>query len=162
NLIVRLICPQKGNIKLYGKDLSEYNTTFLRSRIGYLSQNNIMYNIPLIENLRYGVPDASEKEVIRALSQVNMQQYTNPKLLYGTMGEGGELLSGGEKQRIAIARLILCDPDVILLDEPIANLDHDNAKCVMDLIFSLFAEKTILITSHQKLTLSYSTRTIVI
>lgn len=162
NLIVRLICPQKGNIKLYGKDLSEYNTTFLRSRIGYLSQNNIMYNIPLIENLRYGVPDASEKEVIRALSQVNMQQYTNPKLLYGTMGEGGELLSGGEKQRIAIARLILCDPDVILLDEPIANLDHDNAKCVMDLIFSLFAEKTILITSHQKLALSYSTRTIVI
>jgi len=162
NLIVRLISPQKGRIKFNGIDICEYDTNYLRSKIGYLTQNNIMYNIPLIDNVRYGVPDASIDDVIRALSQVNMQQYASSSYLFNTMGEGGELLTGGEKQRVAIARLVLCNPDVILLDEPIANLDIDNAKCVMDLIFSLFSDKTIIITSHQPLAISYSTRSILV
>lgn len=70
------------------------------------------------------------------------------------------MLSGGEKQRIALVRLMLCDPDLILLDEPISNLDHENAKSIMDLIFELFGEKTIIITSHQPLAIAYAQKVI--
>jgi ABC-type transport system involved in cytochrome bd biosynthesis fused ATPase/permease subunit len=119
-----------------------------------------MYNISLLENLRYGNPAASEEDVIKALKQVNLAQFIHADRLYDIYGEAGELLSGGEKQRIAIARLLLCNPELILLDEPISNLDEDNAKAVMDLIFSLFRDKTIIITSHQTLAVSYSNRTI--
>ena len=84
NLIVRLISPQKGRIKFNGIDLNEYDTNYLRSKIGYLTQNNIMYNIPLIDNVRYGVPDKSIEDVVRALSQVNMQRYTSSNYLFKT------------------------------------------------------------------------------
>ena len=77
----------------------------------------------------------------------------SPDNLYSVPGEGGELLSGGEKQRIAIARLFLCAPELILLDKA-------NAKNIMDLIFELFEDKTIIITSHQMLAISYADRII--
>lgn len=162
NLMVRLITPQQGIIKFNGLDVCEYDTNYLRSKIGYLSQSNIMYNIPLLDNVRYGSPTSTDEEVVRALKQVNLQHLTNPTQLYSILGEGGEVLSGGEKQRVAIARLILCNPDIILLDEPIANLDIDNAKCVMDLIFSLFRDKTIIITSHQSFAIAYTSRSVTI
>ena len=160
NLITGLLRPLHGSIKYNGYEISLLDTRELRGRIGYLSQNSMMYNIPLIENLRYGNPDAKEKEVIKALKQVNLAQFSCADRLYEIYGEGGELLSGGERQRIAIARLLLCNPELILLDEPISNLDEDNAKAVMDLIFGLFRDKTIIITSHQTLAISYSNRTI--
>jgi ABC-type transport system involved in cytochrome bd biosynthesis fused ATPase/permease subunit len=110
--------------------------------------------------LRYGSPNISEEDVVRTLKKVNLESMCSSDNLYSVPGEGGELLSGGEKQRIAIARLFLCAPELILLDEPISNLDKANAKNIMDLIFELFEDKTIIITSHQMLAISYADRII--
>lgn len=162
NLIAGLIIPQQGQIRFRDIDIRDYGVTRLRSIIGYLSQDVVLYNIPLLENVRYGNPGASEAEVVAALKSVNLDRFATPGYMNGIPGEGGEQLSGGEKQRIAIARLLLCNPELILLDEPISNLDAENATCVMDLIFELFREKTVIITSHQELAQSYSARAIVL
>ncbi|MFA5281672.1 MAG: ATP-binding cassette domain-containing protein [Candidatus Cloacimonadales bacterium] len=156
----RIAKATTGKSPLYGQDLASLDEAKLRARIGYLSQNSILYNISLIHNLRYGSPNISEEDVVRTLKKVNLESMCSPDNLYSVPGEGGELLSGGEKQRIAIARLFLCAPELILLDEPISNLDKANAKNIMDLIFELFEDKTIIITSHQMLAISYADRII--
>jgi len=160
NLIIGLLKPKSGRILFYGKDVRELDKAYLRRKIGYLSQNSILYSIPLIDNLRYGSPQSSQEEIIQALKRVNLNYMSNTQALFAMPGEGGEMLSGGEKQRIALVRLMLCDPDLILLDEPISNLDHENAKSIMDLIFELFGEKTIIITSHQPLAIAYAQKVI--
>ncbi len=160
NLITKLILPDTGKILYKGIDLNQISTDSLRKEIGYLTQNTILYNIPLIDNIRYGNQTATESDVIASLKQVNLEHLTKPEMLHRIMGENGELLSGGERQRISVARLILCDPSLILLDEPIASLDDTNARRVLDMIFSIFNDKSIIVTSHQQLTLTYTSKTI--
>jgi len=162
-LLTREEKPEEGQVVFNNQDISNIKPEEMpdyRRKIGVVYQDYKLLNSKTVyDNVAVSleVVDSDEQEIKSVVPNVLS--------LVGLLDHSSyypQELSGGEKQRVAIARLVLCNPDVILLDEPIANLDIDNAKCVMDLIFNLFSDKTIIITSHQPLAIAYSTRSILL
>ncbi len=160
NLLTKLEDNYQGSLLLNNYEIKSIPAQLLRKKIGYLTQESYMYDLPLIENIRYGNPKATDSEVINVLEKVKLEYLNTNEELYSLRGNYGEKLSGGEKQRIAIARLFLCNPEIILLDEPVANLDIENANNILSLLFDLFKSKTIIITSHQDIISGYINREI--
>ncbi len=150
HLILGLYEPTAGRIAIDGVDIRNIKLESLRNRIGIVSQNIFLFDDTLMNNIRYSRPDASLDDVVAAAKASGCHDFISgfPEGYKTNAGEVGKRLSGGEKQRISIARCLLKRPDLVILDEPTTHLDSAAAKNLIASIQELFKNKTCVIISH--------------
>jgi len=146
NLVDKFYLPTKGTILLDGIDLKEYDTDYLRSNVGLVLQKNHIFRGSISENILYGYPNATEAEMIDA----SKKAYIHDQIIALPNGYQSlaHLLSGGQQQRIAIARLFLKNPPIIILDEPTASLDAVATEQIKNSLDAIKKDRTVIIISH--------------
>lgn len=151
HLIARFWDVDKGTISLGEKNVKEYSMDCLMQNFSFVFQNVYLFHDTIANNIRFGNPDASIEDVIAAAKKACCHDFITalPDGYNTIIGEKGASLSGGEKQRISIARAIMKDAPVIILDEATANVDPENEKELMQAIYALTEEKTILLIAHR-------------
>ncbi len=154
-LLRGLYKPMAGRIMLDSADLSQFSEKELISWIGYLPQECRLFNGTVLENLKFGFPDAKDKDIIHAakLAGVHKQILDLPKGFAAQVGEGGTLLSGGLRQKITIARALLGSRPVLILDEPTSNLDLASEKHLAATLQEVSKTTTIIIVTHSNIML---------
>ncbi len=164
NLVTRFYDAEHGTLRLDGRDIREVPLDELRSRIGLVAQDSLLFNVSIADNIRYGRPDASFEEVLRAARAANAHEFIIARSDgYDTLaGEMGNRLSGGEKQRIAIARAILHDPQILILDEATSSLDTATEKKIQEAIARLVKGRTTFAIAHRLSTLRSANRLVVL
>lgn len=164
NLLLRFYDPLSGAIFFDDIDIRNMKVSALRRQIGFIQQQPILFNVSILDNIRYGRPTASMAEVEAAASLANAHHFI--KELPGgydfIVSELGGNLSGGERQRIAIARAIIIDPPILLLDEPTAALDPKAEQTVMNSIRQVSAQRTTFLITHRLSTLIASDKIVYI
>jgi subfamily B ATP-binding cassette protein MsbA len=162
NLLLRFYDPIRGGIFLDDVNIRELKINDLRRQIGFIQQEPILFNDSICENIRYGNPSAGMDEVVNAAKLANAHDFIQemPGGYEYVVGELGGNLSGGQRQRIAVARAILLDPPILLLDEPTAALDAQAEKQVMDAVRQAGAGRTTFIITHRLSTLAGSDKVI--
>ncbi len=162
NLLLRFYDPVGGTILLDGVNLKQLTIRSLRRHIGFIQQEPILFNTSILENIRYGRPEASYEEVEKAAQMANAHEFISsfPHGYETLVGELGGNLSGGQRQRIAIARAMIMQPDILLLDEPTAALDANAEKQVMEAIRKISSGRTTFIITHRLATLLPTDRVI--
>ncbi len=150
-LLLRLYDPDAGTIRLDGHDLRELDARWLRSRIGTVAQEPVLFSTSVAANIRYGRPEASDDEVEAAARAANAHDFITalPDGYATEVGERGVRLSGGQKQRVAIARAILKDPPILILDEATSSLDAESESLVQDALERLMSRRTSLVIAHR-------------
>lgn len=151
HLIARFWDVDSGEVKLGGKNVKEYSMDSLMKNFSFVFQNVYLFQDTIANNIRFGQPDASMELVIEAAKKACCHDFIMqlPDGYETVIGEGGASLSGGEKQRISIARAIMKDAPIIILDEATANVDPENEKELVEAIEALTNEKTILMIAHR-------------
>ena len=142
---------QKGQLIIDGKDMSEYDLPELRANIGLVPQEVILFGGSIRDNIAYGRPEATEEQVIAAARKANAWEFISrfPEGLETLVGDRGVKLSGGQRQRIAIARAILKDPAILILDEATSSLDAESEHLVQDALNLLMQNRTTFIIAHR-------------
>ncbi len=155
-LMMRFWDVDEGHIQISGTDLRNTNTTSLRRAEGFVTQETQLFNCSIEENVRIAKLDATREEVVAACKQAAIHDFicTLPKGYETPLGEAGDALSGGEKQRIGLARAFLHDAPLILLDEPTSNLDSLNEGIVLQSLRGQAGKKAVVLVSHRLSTLS--------
>ncbi|GBF33818.1 lipid A export ATP-binding/permease protein MsbA [Desulfocucumis palustris] len=150
DLLIGLLTPQKGCILIDGKPLSE-NLRPWRNSIGYVSQDAFLFNTSIRENLIWFCPDSPEEDIWGALCLASADSFVNglPDGLDTIVGDRGVRLSGGERQRIVLARALLRNPSVLILDEATSSLDSENEKRIQQAIENLWGRLTIVVIAHR-------------
>ncbi|MGC1182443.1 ABC transporter ATP-binding protein [Legionella sp.] len=163
NLILRLFDVDEGSILIDGHDIRNVTQASLHSAIGVIPQEPSLFHRTIMENVRYGKIDASDEEVINACKQAQIHEFISTLPLgYNTIvGERGTKLSGGQRQRIAIARCILKNALILILDEATSQLDSVTEKNIQDSLWNLMQGKTTLVIAHRLSTLLEMDRVIV-
>ena len=155
HLLLRFYDPDEGAVKVNGTDIRQFTLESLRRGISMMQQDTLLFNDSLLNNIKLGKPDATDEEVIAAAKRASIHDLiqTLPDKYETKAGELGGRLSGGEKQRIGIARTLLKDSELMLFDEPTSSLDILNEKGLLKTIDENFADKTVLMISHRSSTL---------
>ena len=155
-LLMRFWDVQGGQIKLSGRDVRGINTENLRRMESYVTQETVLFHDSIANNIAVGKPGASREEIMEAAKKASIHDFilTLPKGYDTEVGELGDTLSGGEKQRIGIARAFLHDAPFILLDEPTSNLDSLNEGMILKALKEGWGDKTVLLVSHRKSTMN--------
>jgi ABC-type bacteriocin/lantibiotic exporter with double-glycine peptidase domain len=158
SLILRFYKPMSGEIYFDGRAASEFEVNALRQRIGYVSQNPFLLSGTIMENLRYGNPESNEEEVFRAAKVADIHDfvYHLPKGYESEIGEKGINLSEGQKQRLSIARALVKDPDILVLDEPASALDSLTEKSIFESLPGFLQNKTLFVVTHRISTIKNS------
>ena len=151
NLVCRFYEPTKGQVLIDGRDARERSQLWLHSNIGYVLQSPHLFSGTVRDNLRYGKPDATDEEILEALRIVSAQDVLAKmdKGLESDVGEGGELLSTGEKQLFSFARAILADPKILVLDEATSSIDTVTEKKIQNAIAILIRGRTSFVIAHR-------------
>ena len=163
-LLLRLYDVTGGVIEIDGQNIAEVQQASLHNAIGFVPQESVLFHRSLIENIRYGKRDATDEEVIEAAKKANCHEFIE-KLSegYGTLvGERGVKLSGGERQRVSIARAILKDAPILVLDEATSSLDSESESLIQDSLRVLMQGKTVLVIAHRLSTIMNMDRIIVL
>lgn len=150
NLIMGFWKPQRGSIAINGVDTNRMSEKQLNSLTSIVQQDTFLFNISMEENIRIGKPDATMDEIIDAAKKARIHDFicSLPQGYQSKAGESGVKFSGGEKQRIAIARMILKDAPIIILDEATAAVDAENEKYIQAAIEELSRDKTVIMIAH--------------
>jgi ATP-binding cassette, subfamily B, bacterial len=158
NLIARFYDPVSGTVKIDGVDIRSYTLKSLREQISFVLQEALLFHAPVWKNIAYGKPDAPRREIMRAAEMANAHEFIEKMPQgYDTMvGERGVTLSGGQRQRIAIARAILHNTPILILDEPTTGLDAASEQAIMEALNRLMKGKTSIIIAHHLSSISHS------
>jgi len=150
HLLLSFLQPQKGNIKINGIDLSDFDPEWSRSFFAVLPQSVYLFNDSLRGNLLLAKADASDEELVRTLEEAGLSEWYGslPEGLDTWVGEHGLKMSGGERQRLAMARVLLLNRPFIILDEPTANLDPSTARKMMDRLYARSVDKGFLLITY--------------
>ena len=164
NLIPRLYDVTGGEIKMGGHDIRDLDLHFLRQNIGMVTQETYLFNASIRDNLLYAKSDATEEELIQACKEANIHTFiSNLPDGYDTeVGNRGIKLSGGEKQRLSIARVFLKDPKILILDEATSSLDSLSEGLIQEALSSLLKNKTSLVIAHRLSTIMSADNIIVL
>lgn len=157
-LLMRFWDVQSGKITVSGKDIRLVNTADLRNMESYVTQETYLFHDSIANNIAVGKPEATREEIIDAAKKASIHDFimTLPKGYDTEVGELGDTLSGGEKQRIGIARAFLHDAPLILLDEPTSNLDSLNEGIILKSLKESCGKKTVVLVSHRKSTMNFA------
>lgn len=150
-LLVHYYDPQQGSISIGGQKLSEMSLESLNNQISYVAQDQYLFNTSLLENIRMGRLNATDEEVIEAAGRAQCTEFLErlPKGIYSMAGDAGKMLSGGQRQRIVLARAILKNAPIVVLDEATAYADPENEEKMEAAIAELIKGKTLLVIAHK-------------
>jgi ABC-type multidrug transport system fused ATPase/permease subunit len=150
-LLARFYDPQSGTVTMDGTDLKDLKIADLRNLVGAVTQEALLFNDTIEENIRYGSPNATTEEVIAAAKLANAHEFivSQPEGYGRIVGEKGFALSGGERQRVAIARAILRNPPILILDEATSALDTVTERLVQDALTNLMKNRTVFAIAHR-------------
>jgi ABC-type multidrug transport system fused ATPase/permease subunit len=150
SLILRLYEAQEGSVRIDGVDVRDYKRKSLRRQIGIVLQDSVLFGTTIRENIAYGKLDANDEEIVAAAEAANAHEFiVSLEDGYETIvGERGDTLSGGQRQRIAIARAVIRDTTILILDEPMTGLDVESEAKVQEALDRLMAGKTCFLITH--------------
>jgi ATP-binding cassette, subfamily B, bacterial MsbA len=162
-LIPRFYDCTKGGLYIDGVDVRDYSLNTLRTQIGIVSQNVVLFNTSIYENIKYAKSDATEEEVVRAAKKAYAYDFIMefPDRFETNVGERGVRLSGGQKQRIAIARTLLVNPQILILDEATSSLDSESERYIQLAVKNLMEGRTSIIIAHRLSTIVHATKILV-
>ena len=151
DLLARFYDPAKGSIRVDGLDIKDITISSLRKKMGIVTQESILFNDTIRQNISFGKAEADLEEIIAAAKIANAHQFIMQlEKGYDTIiGEQGSKLSGGQKQRMSIARALLKNPEILILDEATSALDSESEKLVQDAILNLTKNRTTLVIAHR-------------
>jgi len=164
SLIPRFYDPTGGSVKIDGRDVRDYKVNPLREQIGYVLQDTVLFRGTILENIAFGRPNATREEIVDAARLANADEFIQkmPKGYDTMVGERGSTLSGGQRQRLGIARVMVRNSPILLLDEPTAALDSESEKAVIEALERLMKGRTVITIAHRLSTIRDANKIIVI
>ncbi|ENK7900575.1 ABC-type lipopolysaccharide transporter PglK, partial [Campylobacter jejuni] len=155
DLIIGLLKPKEGQILIDKQELNASNTKNYRQKIGYIPQNIYLFNDSIVKNITF-TDAVDEEKLSKVIKQANLEHFIKnlPQGVQTKVGDGGSNLSGGQKQRIAIARALYLEPEILVLDEATSALDTQSEAKIMDEIYKISKDKTMIIIAHRLSTIT--------
>src|SRR4029077_16732406 len=164
SLIPRFYDPKSGRVLIDGTDVTTYKLAALRAQVGFVLQETVLFRGTIRENIAYGRPGASDEEVIAAAKVANADEFISrmPNGYDSMVGERGDTLSGGQRQRIGIARAVVRNSPIMILDEPTAALDTESERQVVEGLKQLMKGRTVIMIAHRLSTISDADKIVVL
>ncbi|MBL4910164.1 MAG: lipid A export permease/ATP-binding protein MsbA [Alteromonadaceae bacterium] len=164
SLLLRFYSATQGEVRIDDENIENYKLKDLRNQFAYVSQQVVLFNDSIANNIAYGDPNASQEAIVKAAKSAHVLEFANdlPLGLDTNIGENGSMLSGGQRQRIAIARALLCDAPILILDEATSALDTESERHIQDALQILQKNRTSIVIAHRLSTIESADNIIVL